>query len=346
MDTLRVVGEIQSFEQASKSELSFSWNHKVPSEDDCWESPSIRLIDGFGFDHKWKLQVEKVFVESNSQPGPTAYRLSIEYLGKLRIQNTDFTIRCQVFGKEGRRTTEKVLYDDSTVEKNGKIGSQNFSERKSYKITSLPSSMYSFKIFCKITTTMTIFDMKSSIPWPNQHDIWLKDEYEQLFASGKFSDVTFIINDKKLHLHKSILSNRSVVFAAMFNHNIEENNSNEVAIDDQSYEVMTEFFRYLYAAKVNKLEDHVISLLMTANKYEVEGLKFLCEHYLIETLKNENVLDYLNIANCYNARKLEAECMKFLLSNAKEIVELPTFDLSSLPDELKNDLFRGIARKL
>ncbi|KAJ8674848.1 hypothetical protein QAD02_010634 [Eretmocerus hayati] len=128
------------------------------------------------------------------------------------------------------------------------------------------------------------------------HELSLKNEYEILFESGKHSDVTVTVDNHKLHLHINILSSRSTVFACMFDSELGENTPRFLFIDDASFEVMREFFRYIYAAKVKNLESIAVELLIVADKYAVEGLKTICEQNLIRNLKSENAVEYLNLA--------------------------------------------------
>ncbi|KAJ8680813.1 hypothetical protein QAD02_016600 [Eretmocerus hayati] len=191
------------------------------------------------------------------------------------------------------------------------------------------------KVVCSIKNVDTL----------NGHQAFLCTEYEVLLERAKFSEVTFIIGKQELRLHKSILSSRSPVFAAMFDNNFEESVSNKVVIEDQSFEVMKEFFRYIYAAKINNIEDHAIELLGLSNKYVVVKLINLCEEYLMSNIKKENALDYLNIASLYTAENLISKCIAFIISNVKEIAKVPGFDINVLPRDVRNDLFKLLAEK-
>ncbi|KAJ8673669.1 hypothetical protein QAD02_004931 [Eretmocerus hayati] len=179
----------------------------------------------------------------------------------------------------------------------------------------------------------------------NQHDIFLKNEYELLFENGQFSDVTIVIEKQELHLHKSILSIRSPVFAAMFINNFKENLTNIVWIEDQTYDVMKEFFRYLYVAKVNNIDDHALEFFILSNKHTVDGLKILSEQNLMKTLQNETVLERLDFASLHDAKNLRDKYVKFIASNAREIVKLPDFDINNIPEDLRNEVFKLVASK-
>ena len=56
--------------------------------------------------------------------------------------------------------------------------------------------------------------------------------FEKLFESMEHSDVTFNVRGKQFQAHKNILTARSPVFAAMFQHQSEENMTGIVDVPD------------------------------------------------------------------------------------------------------------------
>ncbi|KAJ8673646.1 hypothetical protein QAD02_004908 [Eretmocerus hayati] len=355
MSSSRSQGQIQLSGQVLRSDFTYTWSHVLPpapsngyeNEDYyyCCESPSFMMTDGLGIDHEWKVNIEfGQGKDLESGQLEDLCFLSFKYLGKIDRRNTVFTIRYRISGKDTEQSNEKIYCDIMTDDRYNK--SRDFCVSQSYDLcTNLPRSVHSFKMFINISTSVTIFDMERDFYNPNRHDISLKNGYEELFESEQYSDVTFIVDKRELHLHKSVLSNQSIAFAAMFNHNFKENYSNVVHIDDQSYEVMKEFFRYLYAARVNELDKHAIELLITSNKYGIENLKSLCEQNLIKTLNIETVLDYLNLAKSYNVKNLEAESLKFIRSNAREIVQRNPPDVHNSSQEFRDEFSHLFPRK-
>ncbi|KAJ8679851.1 hypothetical protein QAD02_015638 [Eretmocerus hayati] len=224
--------------------------------------------------------------------------VSIENSRWKYLEATLFRVR------DSSEAFDEFFYDDTSIN----MLSQDFSENSTYKIPVNNLDKYeALKIWCFITTINDDVNENNNI-FPSEHQTSLLEDQEFLFESGKFSDVTFIIDKRELKLHKSILSSRSTVLAANFDNDWKENVSNEVYIEDQSYDVMKEFFQYIYAANVNNIDTHVLELLRTADKYAVDKLKTHCEQILAKALKNENAVDYLNVAEKYNAKNLETEC--------------------------------------
>lgn len=59
---------------------------------------------------------------------------------------------------------------------------------------------------------------------------------------------------------------RSDVFAAMFEHEMEERKLNRVAITDVDHEVLKEMLRFIYTGKASNLEKMADDLLAAADK--------------------------------------------------------------------------------
>lgn len=94
----------------------------------------------------------------------------------------------------------------------------------------------------------------------------LSEDLSQLFESQKFSDVILTVGGKEFYAHKAILAARSPVFAAMFEHEMEEKKQNRVDITDMDHEVMKEMLKFIYSGKSPQLEKMADELLAAADK--------------------------------------------------------------------------------
>ena len=97
-------------------------------------------------------------------------------------------------------------------------------------------------------------------------DCRLSDDMGQLFESQRFSDVTLSVGGREFQAHKALLAARSPVFAAMFEHEMEERKHNRVDITDVDHEVLREMLRFIYTGKTNNLEKMADDLLAAADK--------------------------------------------------------------------------------
>lgn len=154
------------------------------------------------------------------------------------------------------------------------------------------------------------------------------DDYETLFLDGNLSDVTIIImeeknvmekKNKQIDAHKSILSARSKVFAAMFKHNMKENNTNIIEISDVSYDIMKELLLFIYSGKVEDMQKNAKKLLPAAEKYEIIELKALCEESLFKNVQIEDACEILTIAHLHNCATLKTKIIDYIITNVKEI---------------------------
>ena len=75
------------------------------------------------------------------------------------------------------------------------------------------------------------------------------------------------------HCVKSLLVARSQVFAAMFEHDMEEAKHNRVEVKDVDSEVMDQMLRFIYTGKAPDLERMAAELLAAADKYALDRLK-------------------------------------------------------------------------
>lgn len=119
----------------------------------------------------------------------------------------------------------------------------------------------------------------------------LSDDLSGLFESQKFSDVILCVSGKEFFVHKAILAARSPVFAAMFEHEMEEKKQNRVDITDMDYDVLREMLRFIYTGKAPFLEKLDAELLAAADKVRNNFLlliyqKLICTFFYPSMISN------------------------------------------------------------
>lgn len=150
-------------------------------------------------------------------------------------------------------------------------------------------------------------------------DVLLLDHFAALLACDKFSDVTFVIGEDRFCAHKAILAVRSPVFAAMFDHDMQESKENTVKITDIRPEVFREALRFIYTGSAEKIELLADELLIAAEKYALDNLKRMCEDHLAMVLTVELSTEMLRLADTYNANQLKQQTIDFISANLKEM---------------------------
>lgn len=184
-----------------------------------------------------------------------------------------------------------------------------------------------FKIWCKISFEESPSSKNSRIHrYRNSNQRFNQlDNVDKLLTAQ--SDITVIAERKKLYLHKSVLCANSNVFKAMLNTEMKEKNEGTIFIEDIQFCVLQELFRYMYTGKVHKMTRLVCELLVAAEKYDIKGLKLLCEETMAKDLDSNNVLEYLNLAMENNADQLKTAAIERITMILENLVQKQEFHL-------------------
>ena len=168
------------------------------------------------------------------------------------------------------------------------------------------------------------------------------EDFGMLFMNEKLSDIKILIDDNTFHAHKHVLAKKSEVFAAMFKHDMLENNENSVKIEDVSFEAMSAMLRYIYLNRIFYIQNSTyLELIMAADKYQIMDLKAECENKILKQLKFENSIALLTVADQSNALTLKTEIIDFIVENGKILIGKPEFSsMTQLHPEILCELFR------
>lgn len=137
---------------------------------------------------------------------------------------------------------------------------------------------------------------------------------------GKFSDITIVVGEQEFHAHKCILSARSDVFAAMFEHTMEETTTNRIEITDFEPTVIQEMLNFIYSSRIDNLKGLAKDLLRAGDKYAIPQLMELCENQLRTDLHVDTATEVLVIAYLCNANRLKEYAMEFINLNGLQVM--------------------------
>lgn len=157
----------------------------------------------------------------------------------------------------------------------------------------------------------------------------VRRRFEDLF-NGKMSssDVDIHVKEMVFKAHKIVLlASGSPVLNAMFEHpGFIETETNSWKIEDCKPRTVKEMLRYLYTDRVENFdEDLAMDLLVLANKYLIDPLKFHCELYLCGSIIIDNVSQLLAFAHDYSASSLKRTAMNFIGQNYRVVKETEGF---------------------
>lgn len=145
----------------------------------------------------------------------------------------------------------------------------------------------------------------------------MSDDFQNLLDNSVYSDVTLVCGQREFPVHKAILSSRSKVFQAMFEHKMLENERSRVLIEDIDGEIMHEILRFIYTGKTQNIEKIADALLPAADKYCLERLKVQCEETLCTTIDKDNVVDTLILADLHSATQLRQQAIDFINTHSQ-----------------------------
>nr|CAB3490351.1 unnamed protein product [Digitaria exilis] len=169
----------------------------------------------------------------------------------------------------------------------------------------------------------------------------------RLLSSGEGADVTIEVDGETFMAHRTILAARSPVFKGELFGPMEEGTSpTRVRIKDMEASVFKVLLHFVYTDSLSPdVEDEgeamamVQHLLVAADRYGMERLKFMCEDKLCNCIGASSVGTILALAEQHGCEGLKKACLKFLMSgsNLKEAIETDGFDhlTNSCPSILK-----------
>lgn len=196
------------------------------------------------------------------------------------------------------------------------------------------------------TSSTTFSTEQQSHPEPKQPDLQIFKSpvltvHSNLTAQATSKETVIL---RQFEAHKAILAARSPVFAAMFEHCMEESRANRVEITDMEPDTLAEVLRYMYTGQVVGLDKLAHELLAAADKYQLERLKSMCEESLVESLSVENSCGILGLADMHNAEQLKSHALDFIMLHAHDVCETEGYEeLVHHRPRLLNECFRSLA---
>ena len=251
-------------------------------------------------------------------------------------------------GKKGpnKKMEEKELTDDGTEDKCLLYAWASVDSKENVKIDRKSSDEWISPLFLYQKVQQPInqrhghsysdFKLKLSL-WMDFGMPELKAQRRQLnqlaglFVRQTHCDFTFHLSNNKetIGAHVAILSAASPVFAAMFQHNLQEAKTRTLTIDDidASPEVFKRMLSYMYDGKAGCLDDEhfVQKLLVLADRYRIIRLKDECELRLQSIVDIENVLVLLVFAEKYSCAILYEKALEFAADHKKLICFQPNW---------------------
>jgi len=138
---------------------------------------------------------------------------------------------------------------------------------------------------------------------------------ESILNSTKFSDFTFIVQEKMFKIHRSIVAPASPVFEKLFDTKFSESVTNECRITHIDPITFQYLLIFIYCGKLPEQlheDDVALKLFKAAHYYEIKELVDICtsvEHY---RLSKDNAIDMYEWADTYNLDDVKKDAWRVI----------------------------------
>ncbi|XP_065336895.1 RCC1 and BTB domain-containing protein 1-like [Cloeon dipterum] len=171
------------------------------------------------------------------------------------------------------------------------------------------------------------------------------ERFQRAFDNPETTDFAFIVEGKKIHVHKNLLTVGSDVFKNLFLGNWKDSHQKELIVEDHSYDAFYAFLKYFYTDEI----DHeippelVLDLYSVAHFYQVTDLLDECEKILKSGLSVQIAAAVYEKAILFGAKDLCEFCMKFCKEHLLEVLE--NFDSDDCKREFILEVYRRAANQ-
>ena len=152
---------------------------------------------------------------------------------------------------------------------------------------------------------------------------------KDLYVKQTNCDVHFYFKEREhMGAHSTILAARSPVFAAMFQHNMEEAVTGQVYIEDIQPDFFDQLLHYIYSGRTLKpmTEASAQTMYVAADKYDIGDLKKDCVRFLLSCVRVDNVVNLMIWSHSYLVKKVKEAAVTFAARHGKEICKLECWE--------------------
>ncbi|XP_065334915.1 RCC1 and BTB domain-containing protein 1-like [Cloeon dipterum] len=163
------------------------------------------------------------------------------------------------------------------------------------------------------------------------------------FNNPETADIAFIVEGKKIHVHKNLLTIGSEVFKNLFLGDWKDSCKNEHVVEDHSYNTFFAFLKYFYTDEVDFSPELALDVYAVAHFYLVTDLMYECERILKSSLTVQNAAAVYEKAILLGAKDLCELCSEFCKDNLVDV--LNNFGTADLKRKVFLEVFTWVANQ-
>uniref|UniRef100_A0AAR2LY76 BTB/POZ domain-containing protein 9 n=1 Tax=Pygocentrus nattereri TaxID=42514 RepID=A0AAR2LY76_PYGNA len=152
----------------------------------------------------------------------------------------------------------------------------------------------------------------------------LSEQLGALIPGEEYSDVTFVVEQKRFPAHRVILAARCHYFRALLYGGMKESQPQaEVCLEETRAEAFSMLLGYIYTGRVSlsaAREEVLLDFLGLAHRYGLQLLEDSTSEFLRTILNTHNVCLVFDVATLYGLSALSSACCAYMDRHAPEVL--------------------------
>ena len=132
---------------------------------------------------------------------------------------------------------------------------------------------------------------------------------------SSFTDITLLVDNKRIRAHKIILAAFSPYFEALLSPNMLEGSKEEVEIHNLNASALESMVDFAYSGTITYSHNTVQDLLETANFLGVKIVQHECVKYIVKQLDSQNCADIYSLGKQIGEEFMFNSAMKYFIDN-------------------------------
>ncbi|KAK9699965.1 hypothetical protein RND81_08G207500 [Saponaria officinalis] len=160
-------------------------------------------------------------------------------------------------------------------------------------------------------------------------------DFEVAFKNQMHTDILVNpgYNGPPIPAHRALLAAKSEIFKNMLDSDgCKEAPNDAITLPELNHDELESLLEFLYSGRLpnDKVEKHVYSLYIAADKYMIPFLQKFCEKQMLRALSSSNALDVLQISDVCSNITLKDIALNFIVKNMEDILFTPKFETFAL----------------
>lgn len=176
-------------------------------------------------------------------------------------------------------------------------------------------------------------------PWRLKVSTLVFDALEEMYFSGRHTDIEIIVQDKSFRCHKVVLATVSQYFDAMFLSGMRECYDGVVRLQEIDSSTFVDILDFIYSGKLNICTENAEDLLRASTLFQLKMLHNKCEDFLLNHVSNDNCIGAWRLAKSHECMELAKKAWYVILENFTEVCKTEDFNFLDADEmyEIIND---------